>query len=224
MITARRCGCRWLGLFATAVVAASVAASEPPAALTGLSLVQALKAGGYNIYFRHVATDWSQSDDVRRAGDWLSCDPARIRQLSAAGRETAKALGAAIRALGIPVGSVLASPYCRTVETARLMDLGEVQTTTDVMNLRVAEYFDGRAAIAQRARKRLAMAPAAGTNTIVVAHGNVAGLATGVHLGEGEGAVFRPLGATEFVHVGSLTPRQWTRAARELAAAPAAPP
>ena len=186
--------------------------------------MQALKAGGYNIYFRHVATDWSQSDDVREAGDWLSCDPARIRQLSAAGRETARALGAAIRALGIPVGRVLASPYCRTVETARLMDLGMVQTTTDVMNLRVAEYFDGRAAIAQRARERLATAPPAGSNTIVVAHGNVAGLAAGIHLREGEGAVLKPLGNTDFVHVGSLTPEEWSRLARELGASPAAPP
>ncbi|MDH3221137.1 MAG: histidine phosphatase family protein, partial [Gammaproteobacteria bacterium] len=96
------------------------AAAQAPAELTGRDLVTALRNGGYNIYFRHVATDWSRSDDLRQAGDWLDCDPARMRQLSDAGRADARAIGAGMRGLGVPVGEVLASPYCRTMETARL--------------------------------------------------------------------------------------------------------
>ena len=33
------------------------------------------------------------------------------------------------------------------VDTARLMNLGPVETTTDIMNMRVAEYFGGSSAI-----------------------------------------------------------------------------
>jgi hypothetical protein len=81
--------------------------------IAGEALVQALRAGGYNLYFRHAATDWQTDDHVTAAGDWVSCDPKKMRQLTPAGRETARAAGEAMRALGIPVRQVLASPYCR---------------------------------------------------------------------------------------------------------------
>ena len=186
------------------------------ARLSGEPLVRALRQGGYNIYFRHAATDWSQSDRVREAGDWTSCDPARIRQLSDQGRKTARAVGGAIRALGIPVGRVLASPYCRTVETATLMDLGNVETTIDVMNMRVAEYFGGRSAIVKTARARLATPPASGTNTVIVAHGNVARDSTPVYPGEAEGVVFRPNGSGGFSVVARVSPEEWARLANEF--------
>jgi broad specificity phosphatase PhoE len=186
------------------------------ARLSGEPLVRALRQGGYNIYFRHAATDWSQSDHVREAGDWTSCDPARIRQLSDQGRKTARAVGDAIRALSIPVGRVLASPYCRTVETATLMNLGNVETTIDVMNMRVAEYFGGRSAIVKTARARFATPPASGTNTVIVAHGNVARDSTPVYPGEAEGVVFRPDGNGDFSVVARVSPQEWTRLANEF--------
>ena len=187
------------------------AAEEATPTLTDETLVLALRGGGYNLYFRHVATDWSQHDDVREAGDWLSCDSSRMRQLSAAGREAAMAIGKAIRSLGIPVGKVLASPYCRTLETARLMRLGPVEPTTAVMNLRSAEYFGGRAAIVATAQALLATPPEPGTNTVIVAHGNVAQAATPVYPGEGDGIVFQPDGAGGFHYIGQITPADWSR-------------
>ena len=72
-----------------AVVAAAASAQDR---LAGQALVDALRGGGYNIYFRHAATDWSQTDRVAAAGDWESCDPARMRQLSAEGRRVAAAI------------------------------------------------------------------------------------------------------------------------------------
>jgi broad specificity phosphatase PhoE len=193
--------------------AAPAQSAEP---LSGETLVRALQGGGYNVYFRHAATDWSQSDDVREAGDWTNCEPSRMRQLSDTGRRAAHTVGEAMRALGIPVARVIASPYCRTVETARLMSLGPVETTTDVINLRVAEYFGGRKAIARRARARLATQPAPGTNTVLVAHGNLAREATDVYPGEGEGIVFRPDGNGDFAFVGRLTPKEWARLAQMI--------
>lgn len=194
------------------------AAAQETGATTDEALVRALRAGGFNIYFRHAETDWSQSDRVMDAGDWVSCDPARIRQLSDTGRETARAVGAAIRALRIPVGLVLASPYCRTVQTAELLGVGAVQPTLDVMNLRVAEYFGGRAAIVRTARARLAAAPLPGTNTVIAAHGNVAREATPVYPSEAEGVVFEPDGEGGFRVVARLRPEDWARLAEQFAA------
>ena len=120
--------------------------------LTNEALIKALRAGGYTLYFRHEATNWSQDDYIDKREDWLSCDPAKVRQLSEQGRQQASATGKAIRSLGIPVSRVLASPYCRTVETAKLMNLGAVQPSNDVINLRVASYFGGRNAIVKTPR------------------------------------------------------------------------
>ena len=178
-------------------------------------LVTALRGGGYNIYFRHVATDWSQHDRVSKEGDWLNCDSSRMRQLSDAGRADARAIGEAMRKLEIPVEEVLASPYCRTMETARLMNLGPVRASTDVMNLRSASFFGGRAAIVANARRLLSTPPPAAGNRVVVAHGNVAREATPIYPGEGEGVVFLPDGS-EFSFVARITPADWARIAAEI--------
>jgi hypothetical protein len=184
------------------------------AGLSGESLVEALRKGGFTIYFRHEATNWAQSDIVQKSGDWLSCDVARIRQLSSTGRQSAVATGEAMRKLGIPVSRVLASPYCRTVETASLMNLGEVEPTDAVINMRVAEYFGGRAAVVATARALLARLPQKNTNTVVVAHGNVALEATTVYPGEGEGIVFQAHGEGGFRFVGRLKPAHWNELAQ----------
>ena len=134
-----------------------------------------------------------------------------MRQLSAAGRDDSRRIGEAMRAARVPVSEVLASPYCRTVETARLMQLGDVRATDDVMNLRAAEYFGGRPAIVNRARLLLASTPPPGGNRVIVAHGNVAREATPVYPGEGEAVVFRPRGADGFELVGRIRPGDWAR-------------
>ena len=189
---------------------------QAPTDLAGEALVQVLRQGGFTIYFRHEATNWSQSDDIRQTGDWLSCDGTQIRQLSATGRQSAVATGQAIHALGIPVGRVLASPYCRTVETARLMNLGEVEPSNDVINLRVADYFGGRPAVVGTARALLAQAPQGSTNTVIVAHGNVAQAATPVYPAEGEGIVFEADGQGDFRFIGRLKPAEWQDLAHTL--------
>lgn len=185
--------------------------AEQVSLLTGKALVDALRAGGLNIYFRHVATVWSQSDDLRQRDDWLSCDPVRMRQLSDAGRADAIVIGDAMRRLGIPVSRVLASPYCRTRETAGLMSIGTISSTTEVMNLLAAEFFGGRAAIVVSARKLLASKPPSGGNRVIVAHGNVAREATPYYPKEGEALVFSPDGEGGFILLGRIEPLQWAQ-------------
>jgi phosphohistidine phosphatase SixA len=179
--------------------------------LNDMALVKALRAGGYNLYFRHVATDWSQSDDVRQVDDCRSCDPLRMRQLSAVGRDAASAIGMAMRRLAIPVDEVLASPYCRTVETAKLMDLGKVVESMQVMNLRSADYVGGRVSVVASAQALLASATGAVVNRVIVAHGNVASAATPVYPEEGEALVFEPDAAGRFVLRGRIAVGDWTR-------------
>ncbi len=177
--------------------------------LSDQALIGAIQQGGYNLYFRHEATNWSQQDAVHQKDDWQSCDGSRIRQLSEQGRERAKRTGQAMRSLNIPVSEVLASPYCRTMETARQLDLGYVQPSNDVINMRVAEYFGGRGSVIATARELLARWPASGSNRVIVAHGNVAQAATPVYPDEGEMVIFKPHGKGQFTFVGRITPDRW---------------
>jgi broad specificity phosphatase PhoE len=172
------------------------------------ALIAALQQGGYNLYFRHEATNWSQQDAVQQRDDWQSCDGNRIRQLSEQGRQSAKRTGLAMRSLNIPVSEVLASPYCRTMETARQLGLGDVRPSDDVINLRVAEYFGGREAVIATARELLSRRPVAGSNRVIVAHGNVARNATPVYPGEGEMVIFKPDGKGQFSFVGRIMPER----------------
>lgn len=172
-------------------------------------LLDKLRDGGYVIYFRHAATDWDQHDREDALPAAASCDPQRMRQLSAEGRESARQIGAVIQTLGIPVGQVLASEYCRTAETARLLALGEVTTTRDVINVRVAHLVGGRDRLRQTARQRLGHVPAPGTNTVIVAHGNVFVLAAGTRPPEAGAAVVLPRGGDAFDVVAILEPTDW---------------
>jgi len=93
--------------------------------------------------------------------------------------------------------------------------LGPVKTTTDIMNMRVAEYFGGPSAIAERTRRRLAMRPQTGTNTVLAAHGNVLVTATGVYPQEAEAIVFRPQDNGSYSFVARISPQQWARLVAE---------
>ena len=193
------------------------ATEHATAVFSGQELVHALRQGGYTIYFRHEATDWSQMDSVQQTDDWLSCDGSRIRQLSLVGRQSAVTTGRAIQSLAIPIGEVFASPYCRTMETAKLMGFGEVTPTYDVINMRIADYFGGRTAVAETARRLLAQSPPKNLNTLIVAHGNVAQASTPVYPGEGEGLVFKADGSGGFHFIGRLSPAEWQSLAKTAA-------
>lgn len=182
--------------------------------LSGRELVDELRRGGYTIYFRHAATDFSRQDQVRAAGEWTSCDPARMRQLSEQGRAEARRIGEAMRALGIPVGQVLSSEYCRTRETALLLGLGPVTPTRSLMNMLVADLVGGRELVVERAREVIGRPPEGRTNTVLVAHGNLMQAATGAYTGEAGAAVFRPEGDGAFTLVAEIAPEDWAGLAR----------
>ena len=83
-----------------------------------------LRQGGYVLYMRHASTDFSRNDAAMTSYE----DCATQRNLTDQGRAEARAVGAHVRRLRIPIGDVLASPFCRTMETARLA-FGKAQAT-----------------------------------------------------------------------------------------------
>jgi len=177
--------------------------TSAPAAAT--ELVAALKSGGYVVYFRHAATDFSQNDEQMRDFD----DCTHQRNLTAAGREQSKRIGAAWRALGLPAGKIHASPFCRTRETAELA-FGRYERATEA---RGGPGTASDAARYQPLSELLATLPAKGVNDVIVSHGNPF---RALHpelpyLQEGEGAIIRPLGAGGHEVIGRITFDAWTK-------------
>ena len=180
-------------------------ASGPPAD----ALVGRLRAGGLILYFRHASTDQSRPDD---ANPDLN-DRTTQRNLSDAGRQQATRIGVAVRALGIPIGDVLASPYARAVETGELaFGSGRVRASRDLLN----EAYPGTddADLARRLRRLLGQRPPPGQNTVLIGHGFNITEATGITIAEGECAVFEPADEGRFRLVARVTADRWPELAR----------
>jgi phosphohistidine phosphatase SixA len=176
---------------------ACVAWAQPDAALLG-----ELRHGGYVLYLRHASTDFSQND--ARMTSYEDC--ANQRNLTDKGREEARAVGEHIKRLKIPIGRVFASPYCRTIETARLA-FGKAQPMQEARGGPARtddpKRYDGL-------RKLLASQPSPGTNTVIASHGNPFHAVAGPpYLAEGEIAVVRPRGDSAFAVVGRIRLEDW---------------
>ncbi|MBK6981497.1 MAG: histidine phosphatase family protein [Betaproteobacteria bacterium] len=182
---------------------------DPAHALEGAALVAALRAGGLTLYFRHTATDFSQSD----RGMTGHADCATQRNLSEAGRAQARAIGEAIRVLALPVGEVIASPFCRTMETGQLM-FGRAQPSTVV---RGYEGMSPANADYTKLVALLASPPKEGTLRMITSHGNPFRAVAGPpHLDEGEAAVLRPAGMG-FAVVARIRRGDWETLAAAMA-------
>ena len=164
----------WLSLF----VCLAFAEADP-------ALLQKLRQGGYVLYMRHASTDFSQDDS--RMTSFEDC--ATQRNLTDKGRNEARALGAQDKRLRIPIGTIYASPFCRTIETARLA-FGEPRRTSEA---RGGPARPDDPARYDPLRKLLATAPAAGRNNVISSHGNpFQALFGSPYLAEGEIAVVDP--------------------------------
>jgi phosphohistidine phosphatase SixA len=191
------------------VVDPDVAQMPPPAPrsseavrkLTPAELLAELRRGGYVIYFRHTSTDFSQND--LQSKGYQDC--AHQRNLTDAGRAQARAIGAAIRDLKLPIAKVLASPMCRTMETARLV-FGMAEPVPEMRGAAVPVADPNRYA----ALKKLFATPyPRGENLAVASHGNpFYGAAGPPYLAEGEGAVIRGLG-NDFEIVARIRVDDW---------------
>jgi phosphohistidine phosphatase SixA len=176
--------------------------AQPHAAQTlpPAELLAELRRGNDIMYFRHTATDHTQSDANMTSYE----DCAHQRNLVDEGRRDAQLIGASIRALSIPIGKILASPHCRTVETAELA-FGHFEKINEARYGMGAAGNEGRYAAL---RGLLATRPAAGTNTVIVGHASPIQKIAGLNLGEGDIEVIRPLG-NRFELLGRIRVQDW---------------
>lgn len=175
----------------------------PSAAEIDPSIVQELRKGGYVLYMRHASTDFSQND----AGMTSYEDCTTQRNLTDKGRAEARAIGKHLQRLGIPIGEVFASPYCRTMETAQLA-FGRPQATHEARGGPVRSDDPGR----YDGLKKLLSSPVpAGKNRAISSHGNpFIAVAGPPYLAEGEIAVVRPEGALRFTVLARIRPADWS--------------
>jgi len=174
--------------------------------LSGAALVEALKGGGYVILMRHQATEPVAPDPA--LFDIADCETQR--NLSEQGKQDAKEIGAAFQKLGIRVGEVLTSPYCRCVETGELA-FGKAEPSE------LLSVFDRLAPVAKdergaEIRKLLATPPTqAGSNTVLITHTGTLLYSFGLDTTpEGIAHVFKPgpvPGLSQYV--GRVEPAAW---------------
>lgn len=113
------------------------------------------------------------------------CSTQRI--LSDAGRDQARRIGAAFRERGITFDRVLTSQWCRTTETAELLDLGPVEGTPELNS-----FFRDRAAADAQTRDLTELIENTGARLMMVTHQvNISAL-TGRFTQSGEVLVIRP--------------------------------
>jgi len=202
---------RFLLLLLSGALVASAAPALPQATapdrdarlpLAGQPLVAALRGGGYVLYLRHTSTDFGENDE--RMTDYADCK--NQRNLTDAGRAEARSISAALRELRIPIGEVLASPFCRTMETGRLV-FGNATASPAVRGGPARPDNPDRYA---DLRKLLSTPVAGRTNTAIASHGNpFFGVAGGPYLAEGEMAVIEPQGDGKFRIVARIPKDGW---------------
>ena len=181
-----------------------IAPPEPEGPLAGESLVEALRDGGYVVVLRHTATTEGGTDDPARVAD---CSIQR--NLSPEGRQQASELGDAVEQLDIPVGRVLTSPYCRTLDTAVLAFGDDVEKDEALLPLPGAGAPGQEEAIA-RVEELVAQEPEEGQNTFLVSHLSTIEPATGATPEEGGAVVFEPEDG-EFRLVAEVPPGGWQK-------------
>src|SRR5262245_43304292 len=175
--------------------ALAVASAQTPA------LVDQLRSGGYVLYLRHASTDMSQNDAAMK--NYADC--ANQRNLTDKGREEARAIGEHIKRLKIPIGTVLASPFCRTLETARLA-FGKAQPSLEVRGGPARPDDPTRYAAL---RKLLSGDVPKRENLVISSHANPFYAVAGPpYLAEGEIAVVKPQGDS-FTIVARVRVEDW---------------
>jgi phosphohistidine phosphatase SixA len=196
-------------LLAAALLGETSAARAQDAPIGELSSVLGeLRHGGFVFYLRHAATEQVGASD--EMADLTRCETQR--NLSAEGRAQAEKIGKAIKALGIPVGTVAASPFCRTRDTAQLA-FGQTLVNRDLYFVISTDAGETKR-LADSLRNMLSTPPAKGTNSVLVSHSANLREAAGIFAKpEGVAYIFRPLPGGRFEAVARVLPEDWTRAA-----------
>lgn len=160
-----------------------------------------LKGGGQVVLIRHALTTPGVGDPAGMKID----DCSTQRNLSDEGRAHARQLGDAFRQRGIVVGRLLSSPWCRSIETAKLAFKKTPELTPALGNL----YGRSGEADRQLADLRpLASQKPVNGNTVMVSHGSTIVALTGISPATGEMVVLTPQGGGRFKLAGRMVAHQ----------------
>jgi phosphohistidine phosphatase SixA len=184
--------------------ASSAAIAEEPSGGLSPELLAELRAGGLNIFFRHGKTpNYSDPDD----SDLDNC--ATQRNLSKEGIDQSIAIGEAIRELGLPIGIVRASPYCRCIDTA-WHAFGRVEKDRALrLSGKEPDQDAGEVKVWRHLRNMARILPMPGTNSFFVSHGTVGEVFGTGYLDEGEAVVVRPDGKGGWRPVARIKSDEW---------------
>ncbi len=176
-------------------------------ALSGASLVNALRSGGYVIVMRHASSPRETPDKQTANPDNVKLE----RQLDAAGRAAATAMGQALHDLKIPIGEVLTSPTYRAMETVRLAQLPNLRPHEELGN--GGQSMQGASDVQAAWLRNTVSRPPKGTNTIIVTHmPNIArAFPEWGAVADGEAVVLRPDGQDGGTVVGRIKIDEWPR-------------
>jgi phosphohistidine phosphatase SixA len=197
-----------LGVIAGGIGLAFATAHPRAQSLSVDKLTAALSRGGYVLVMRHASSP--REVPTRQTAN---ADNANLeRQLDAAGRTGATAMGDAIRALRIPLGEVLTSPTYRALETVRFARLSQTVPVAELGDRR--QSMQGVTdAMAAWLRARAGQTPRSGNTLLVTYSPNLAGAfpGWGSTVADGETVVLRPDGKGGVIVVGRVTIEDWPR-------------
>lgn len=189
---------------------AATGQAAPPA---GDTLPADLRRGGYVILMRHASSPATPPSPATADPD----NTRRERQLDAAGRDSARALGAALRRLHIPIGEVLCSPTYRALETLRLAGWASPTIDPELGDAGHSMQADVTGRRGAWIRARVAAAPAHGPNTLIVTQmPNIteAYPHDATDLQDGAALILRPDGRGSARLIARVRIGQWVRWAR----------
>ncbi|MEQ8953343.1 MAG: histidine phosphatase family protein [Gammaproteobacteria bacterium] len=171
--------------------------------LTDEELLNALREGGLVMVMRHASSPADPPDAATANPD----NSNRERQLDAAGRAGAMAMGEALRRLGIPFAEVLSSPAYRTVETARYLGFTEIGFADFLGNQAMAASSDS---VASALRQNLVLPTGTGNRLLITHSPNVAAAFPDLDppIAQGEVLVFDP-GSGQARRLGRIRIEQW---------------
>jgi phosphohistidine phosphatase SixA len=176
-------------------VLALLLAAEPTRA--DEALWEALADGGHVALMRHALAPGTGDPEHFRLDDCST-----QRNLDQTGREQARRTGQAFRERGVEIGEVLSSQWCRCLETAELLALGEVEPFPPLNS-----FFGARERApdqTEAVRAFLATVDDKGPSLVMVTHQvNITAL-TGISPRSGEIVVLRLGGPDIFETIGVL--------------------
>jgi broad specificity phosphatase PhoE len=163
------------------------------------ALWKLLQKGGQVLFIRHATTAPGVGDPE---GFRLE-DCKTQRNLSEEGRAEARALGETLRKRKVPIGEVIASPWCRCIDTGQLA-FGRIDRQWKAIgNL----FGRPQAAQAQVSEMRARIGAYRGkANLVLISHGSTALALSGMAPLQAELIVLTPLGDGAFRIAGRLPP------------------